>query len=195
MEEKIHEHLNGGVANLTQEEKETLLKIARETLKSYLQDRRLPDFAIDSATLKEKRGAFVTLNTKQGDLRGCIGFIEGFKPLWETVREMALSAALNDPRFPPVSLKELEELTIEISVLSPLKKITDISEIVVGKHGIVLRRGFYSGLLLPQVATDYGWTREEFLEHTCLKAGLPPNAWADQQTQISIFSADVFGEK
>lgn len=194
MNQKIHDHLQGGVAGLNEDEKKLLLRIARETLENYLNNQTVPDFQIDSAVLKEKRGAFVTLNTTDGQLRGCIGHIEGYKPLWETIREMALAAGLNDPRFPPVSSKELKNIKIEISVLSPLEKITDVSKIVVGKHGIVMRAGFYSGLLLPQVATDYGWNREEFLEHTCRKAGLPKDAWQDPATQIFIFSADVFGE-
>lgn len=194
MTQTIHNHLDGGVAGLNDEEKQILLKIARETLEKYLVSQKLPDFEISSEKLKELRGAFVTLASLNGDLRGCIGHIEGYKPLWETIREMVLAAALNDPRFPPVSFKELNNIKIEISVLSPLKKISDVGEIKVGLNGIVMRRGFFSGLLLPQVAVDYKWNRDEFLEHTCRKAGLPKDAWQDPATQIFIFSADVFGE-
>ena len=108
--------------------------------------------------------------------------------------EMAEAAALRDPRFPPVSPDELDDLEIEISVLTVPKEIHDINEIEVGKHGIIIERGFNSGLLLPQVATEYGWDRITFLEHTCRKAGLPPNAWKEKGTIIKIFSAEVFDE-
>jgi AmmeMemoRadiSam system protein A len=112
--------------------------------------------------------------------------------LYKSVEEMAAAAAFQDPRFPPVSKSELKDLDIEISVLTPFKQITHVSEIEVGKHGIYMERGFYSGLLLPQVATEYGWDRDTFLEHTCRKAGLPPDAWKDKDTRIYIFSADIF---
>jgi len=105
---------------------------------------------------------------------------------------MAEAAAFKDPRFTPVKEKELSELDIEISVLTPLKRITDINEIQVGKHGIYMVKGMWAGLLLPQVATEYGWDRQTFLEHTCQKAGLPSNAWKDKETEIYIFSADIF---
>ena len=105
---------------------------------------------------------------------------------------MAISAAFQDPRFEPMSAKELEDLDIEISVLTPMKPVTDINEIEVGKHGLMIVKDYYSGLLLPQVATEYGWDRETFLEHTCMKAGLPVNAWKDSDTKIYAFSADVF---
>ena len=140
---------------------------------------------------RESRGAFVTIN-KKGQLRGCIGYIEGRGPLYKTVEKMAEEAAFRDPRFDPVKERELPELEIEISVLTPLKKITDINEIEVGKHGIYIKKGWNSGLLLPQVATDYGWDRLTFLEHTCQKAGLPANAWKEKNTEIYIFSADIF---
>jgi AmmeMemoRadiSam system protein A len=129
-----------------------------------------------------------------GELRGCIGCIIPIKPLYLTVREVAESAALRDPRFPPVSVRELPELEYEISALSPIRKIENVNEIQVGKHGIIIRRGYNQGLLLPQVATEYGWNREQFLEHTCNKAGLPFDAWKKEGTEISIFSAEVFDE-
>ena len=139
-------------------------------------------------------GAFVSLH-KQGGLRGCIGTFIGLRPLVNTVQEMAISASLNDPRFPPVSEDELKEIDIEISVLSPLREIKDLSEIEVGRHGIYITRGYLSGVLLPQVATEYAWDRDTFLQHTCQKAGLPPDAWKQEGTKIEIFSAQVFGEK
>nr|MBP7886610.1 AmmeMemoRadiSam system protein A [Candidatus Neomarinimicrobiota bacterium] len=144
--------------------------------------------------LKVKRGAFVTLE-KHHELRGCIGYILPIYPLYKTVIEMAKAAALDDPRFPPVSPSELKDITVEISVLTVPQKISDPSEIEVGKHGIIIKRGFNQGLLLPQVATDYGWDRETFLEHTCLKAGLPRDAWQDKNTEIQIFSAQVFNRE
>jgi AmmeMemoRadiSam system protein A len=133
----------------------------------------------------------VTLH-KDGKLRGCIGHIRAKKPLVETIVEMAEAAAFQDPRFPPVSSQELDQLDYEISVLTPLRRIKDVEEIQVGIHGIYLKRGGSSGLLLPQVATEWGWDRTTFLEHTCTKAGLPEDAWKDTKTEIYIFSADVF---
>jgi AmmeMemoRadiSam system protein A len=179
--------------NLTAKDKHQLLKIAREAIEARLKGEEPPPLAPASDVLKEKRGAFVTLK-KRGQLRGCIGYIRAFKPLAETVQEMAVAAAFRDPRFPPLSAEEFKDLQFEISVLSPLKKIKDIREIEVGKHGLYLVNGYRSGLLLPQVATEYGWDKETFLEETCYKAGLPPDAWQDQQTEIYIFSADYFGE-
>ena len=153
--------------------------------------KEVPEFKITSERLHELRGAFVTIN-KKGSLRGCIGHIKGVKPLYQSVEEMAAAAAFQDPRFPPVTKKELKDLDIEISVLTPFKQITDVSEIEVGKHGIYMERGFHSGLLLPQVATEYNWDRDTFLEHTCRKAGLPPDAWKAKDIKIFIFSADIF---
>ncbi len=136
------------------------------------------------------------MTLKRGNmLRGCIGTIEPLNPLYETVAEMAIASAVRDPRFPPLSLEELPFVTIEISVLSPLEKVENIEEIETGKHGLLVRRGFFSGLLLPQVATEYGWDRETFLEHTCLKAGLPPSAWQDERTEIYKFTAEVFSKE
>jgi AmmeMemoRadiSam system protein A len=110
------------------------------------------------------------------------------------VKEVAVSSAFEDPRFPPVQRSELAQLTIEISVLSPLRRITDPREVVVGVHGILIRRGFRSGLLLPQVATEQGWDRETFLAHTCRKAGLPMDAWKSPDVVLEVFSATVFSE-
>jgi AmmeMemoRadiSam system protein B/AmmeMemoRadiSam system protein A len=176
---------------LSEEEKKTLHEIAHTVIWNKAADKAVPEFKITSERLKELRGAFVTV-TKKGTLRGCIGHIRGTKPLYQTVEEMAASAAFEDPRFQPVTKGELKDLAIEISVLTPFKQITDVNEIEVGKHGIYIEKGFYAGLLLPQVATEYGWDRNTFLEHTCLKAGLPPNAWKEKDTKIYIFSADIF---
>jgi AmmeMemoRadiSam system protein A len=182
------------IIGLSKEEKIYLLKLARSTISHYLQTAKLPESSPQSEKLKEKFGVFVTLH-KNEKLRGCIGYIEGIDELHTAIITMAHSAAFRDPRFPPVEDEEIKDLEIEISVLSPLKKIENIDEIKVGQHGLVIRQGISRGLLLPQVAPEWGWDRKEFLEQTCQKAGLPPNAWRDQQTEIFIFSAEIFSEK
>jgi len=179
---------------LTLEHKKTLIKIARESIASTVNGNMAPEYKIDDATLNTMCGAFVTLHT-DGNLRGCIGNITAETPLWETIRNMATESALRDPRFPSVSPRELESVDIEISVLSPLKEIKNLEEIKVGKHGLFIKEGFYHGLLLPQVATDYGWNRIQFLEQTCYKAGLSKNCYRQGDCEIFIFSAIVFGEK
>ena len=178
---------------LTAMEKDTLLDIVKKAILFKLNNKVPPKVTMDSETLKEKRGAFVTLK-KRGHLRGCIGYIKAVKPLWETVQEMAVAAAFHDPRFPSLKPEELKDLSFEISVLSPLKRINDINEIEVGKYGLYIVRGYNSGLLLPQVAVEYNWDRETFLSETCYKAGLPPQAWMDKETEIYVFSADYFGD-
>ncbi|HVP80236.1 MAG TPA: AmmeMemoRadiSam system protein B [Thermodesulfobacteriota bacterium] len=190
--EKMKEEKKVGVdLGLNEEEKKTLHHIARTVIENKVKGKPVPDFKIESAILKENRGAFVTLQ-KRGQLRGCIGYIEGHGPLHNTIKEMAEAAAFRDPRFSPVKEKELPELDIEISVLTPLQRIKDIDEIQVGTHGIYIKKGWSSGLLLPQVATEYGWDRQTFLDHTCQKAGLPSSAWKEKDTEIYIFSADIF---
>jgi AmmeMemoRadiSam system protein A len=176
---------------LTEEEKHFLHRIARRAIEDGVRGKPVPDLTVESRALMEKMGAFVTLK-KRGQLRGCIGHIIGNKPLYKIVGEMAVAAAFNDPRFNPVTQAELSDLEIEISVLTPLRRIKHVDEIEVGKHGILMRKGFYSGLLLPQVATENGWDRKTFLEYTCLKAGLPKDAWKDKETIIYVFSAEVF---
>ena len=176
---------------LNEDEKRVLLHIVKTVIESKARAKPVPEFKIESPVLKENRGAFVTIQ-KRGQLRGCIGYIEGRGPLHKTVEEMAEAAAFRDPRFSPVTEKELPDLAYEISVLTPLKRCTDVNEIEVGKHGIYIKKGWYSGLLLPQVATEYKWDRQTFLEHTCQKAGLPTNAWKDKSAEIYIFSADIF---
>lgn len=178
---------------LTKKEKTALLEIVKKTITAKINDKEMPKLTLESQTLKEKRGAFVTLR-KSGHLRGCIGYIKDDKPLWETVREMAVAAAFHDPRFPSLKAEEVEALALEVSVLSPLKHIKNIDEIEVGKHGLYIVRGYNSGLLLPQVAVEYGWDRESFLRETCYKAGLPSQAWKDKETEIYVFSADYFSD-
>ena len=176
---------------LNAEEKKTLHDIAHAVIWNMATSKPVPAFNITSERLKELRGAFVTV-TKKGNLRGCIGHIRGTKPLYQTVEEMAAAAAFDDPRFSPITKDELKDLELEISVLTPFKQITDVKEIEVGKHGLYIQKGFYSGLLLPQVATEYKWDRDTFLEQTCRKAGLPSNAWKEKDIKIFIFSADIF---
>ncbi len=178
---------------LTEKEKTTLLDIVKKAITAKFNDKEMPKLTLESETLKEKRGAFVTLK-KHGHLRGCIGYIKAAKPLGETVQEMAVAAAFHDPRFPSLKAEEIQDLTFEVSVLSPLKRIKNIDEIEVGKHGLYIVRGYKSGLLLPQVAVEYGWDRECFLRETCYKAGLPPQACKDKETEIYVFSADYFGD-
>lgn len=176
---------------LSESEKKSLHEIAAQAIRSKCRGEPPPDTPIESGKLSEPRGAFVCLH-KGRELRGCIGMIEGREPLVETVKNMAVQAAFSDPRFCSVGLEELEDLHIEISVLTPLERISDIETIEIGKHGLYIRKGYSSGLLLPQVAVEQGWDRTQFLEWTCKKAGLPSNAWKKPETEIYRFSADVF---
>jgi AmmeMemoRadiSam system protein A len=178
---------------LTDEEKRILLITARRSIQYHFMQ-GTPDYPEPTPTLKKSCGAFVTLH-KRGKLRGCIGYVIAVKPLITTVIDVALSSAFNDPRFSPVTENEVDKLEIEISVLSPLRKINDINEIKVGIHGIMIKRGFASGLLLPQVATENKWDRDTFLSHTCIKAGLYGDCWEKPDTSIEIFSAVVFNER
>ncbi len=180
---------------LSEDEQKELLMLARKTIREYLTTGSYEDYVPISENLYTPFGAFVTLETEDGQLRGCIGHIHVDKPLFEVVQEMSVAAATQDPRFPPVSIDELDELVIEVSVLSPLKKVAKTSEIEVGKHGLYVKKGLMSGLLLPQVAIDWGFTREEFLRQTLFKAGLDPSAIASPDLEIYVFTAQVFSEK
>ncbi len=179
---------------LNKEEKKKLIEIARLSITEAVTGKKQFYPLVTEERLKENCGAFVTIK-KHGELRGCIGYIIAVKPLHETVKDVARSAAINDFRFSPVTEKELDELELEISALTPLKRIKGIDEIEVGKHGLYMKSGFNSGLLLPQVATEYNWDKETFLQHTCMKAGLPTDAWKDKSTEIYVYSAEVFSEK
>lgn len=178
---------------LDRKQKDLLLRIARETVENAVTGSSTGEYDIDDPVLNTECGAFVTIH-KLGTLRGCIGNITASTPLWVTVMNMAVEASTRDPRFPPVTPVELEDIDIEISALSPLQKIEDIKEIEVGRHGVLIRKGFSQGLLLPQVATENGFDRISFLEHTCLKAGLARNCYRDSGCEVLIFSASVFGE-
>jgi MEMO1 family protein len=179
---------------ISAEDKKTLLAIARQTVVSYVRDGKAPDFDIDSAALKQDGAAFVTLH-KQGQLRGCIGQIIARMPLWKCVREMAVAAATQDPRFSKVRPDEIPQLHIEVSVLTPPMVCEDPQNVVVGKHGLIMSRGYSRGLLLPQVPTEWGWDRETFLTQTCRKAGMDGDCWKDPKTKIETFEAIVFSEK
>jgi len=150
--------------------------------------------ACNEALLNTQRGCFVTIH-QHGQLRGCIGNFQPQQALFRSVAEMAVAAASKDPRFPPLQSADLASISLEISVLSPLEKIASVAEIEVGRDGIYLERGYYRGVLLPQVAIAYGWDRATFLAQTCHKAGLPSEAWKSPETTIYRFSAEIFNEE
>ena len=180
--------------SLTGREKNTLMKIARSSVETAVRDRKM--YLVGSTgfpRLEEARGAFVTLK-EHGELRGCIGYITPMKSLAETVRDVAAYAALEDTRFTPVTTQELPLLEYEISVMSPLRRVLDIKDIKVGKHGLIMKQGDIEGILLPQVPVEEHWDRDTFIQETCLKAGLPRQAWKDDDTDIFMFTALVFGE-
>jgi AmmeMemoRadiSam system protein A len=181
------------VISLNNVEKKYLLTLARNVISLKVFGKSYPEEEAYSDTLNQKYGAFVTLH-KNMSLRGCIGYVEGVYPLQQTITELALAAAFEDPRFPPVQKEELPDLHIEISILSPLKIIKSTDEIEIGKHGLIVEQNFFRGLLLPQVATEYNWDAMTFLRQTCLKAGLPEQAWKDKNTIIKIFTAEIFSE-
>lgn len=179
---------------LNAEQKKKLLGIARGTIETYLKEGRVLEFKEDDPALLKVQGAFVTLR-KAGELRGCIGNIIGQDPLYVTVRDMAIESATRDPRFAPVAAGELKDITIEISVLTEPEVVTKVDEIRMGTHGVILKQGFSSAVYLPQVATETGWTRDEFLANLSHKADLPPNAWKEKKTQLYTFTAQVFEEE
>src|SRR3989339_1603006 len=182
---------------LTSKEKALLLSLARSTLETYTKTGTSPkldkiEYKL-TPRLKENYGVFVTLK-KHGELRGCIGYIIPKSPLSHAVIENTINSSANDWRFSPVEAKEIPDITIEISVLSQTKKINRPDEFVVGKEGIIIRKGLASAVFLPQVATEQGWDRVETLCHLCRKAGLSPDAWKDDDTEFYVFTADVFHE-
>lgn len=179
---------------LSGEEKNFLLELARASIAAKLaQDQAWTAPQPPTQRLREPLGAFVTLHAR-GRLRGCIGRIVGSAPLYETIAGMARAAAFEDPRFPPVSPDEREGLRLEISILSPITRCPGPEHVVVGRHGLIMRRGMRQGLLLPQVPVEWRWSREEFLAQTCRKAGLSPDDWKLPDTEILWFEAVVFSE-
>ncbi len=184
----------GEVAMLDNKQKKRLLEIARNSIAEYLKSGRKQEFNEKDRQLLGVGGAFVTLH-EQGELRGCIGNLIGTEPLYLTVRDMAVEAAVGDPRFEPVKADELAGIEIEISVLSPMRRVASADEIKLGIHGVLIKKGLRSGVFLPQVATETGWSKEEFLSTLCTqKAGLPPDAWKDKNTEVYVFTAEVFSE-
>ncbi len=177
---------------LTSADKKKLLYIARSTLESYLDNGRVPDYEV-SDNLKKFGAAFVTLE-EHGQLRGCIGHTTAVDPLYKTVSSCAIQAAVSDPRFQPVKPDELKNIHIEISVLTPMQIVDSLDEIEVGRDGLMIFKGNNRGLLLPQVAVDYGWDRTQFLEQTCAKAGLPSQAYKSPDAVIYKFQAVIFDE-
>ena len=180
---------------LNERQRKQLLTVARESIERVLEGRR-PELNANEFDdeLQRPSGAFVTL-TEEGELRGCIGSIVPVAPLYLAVSKSAINAAFRDPRFHPIDAETYRRLAIEISVMGPIETVTSFEEIEVGRDGLIVSRGQSAGLLLPQVATEYGWDRETFLRHTCLKAGLPSESWRLTDTKVEKFSAEVFGEQ
>ena len=176
--------------HLTDNERSLLRRIAQNSIEHALFGKKEEILEIPE-NLKTKRGAFVCLKTK-GELKGCIGYIREQMPLDETVKQMAVEAAFHDPRFVPLNESEWRDTQIEISVLTPMRKIESLEEIQIGIHGLYVENGINSGLLLPQVATENNWERDVFVEYACMKAGLPRTAWKSEKTDIYVFAADVF---
>jgi len=186
-------------SELTSEQRAKILSLAKHGVRAAVLGRQPPALPTDPLLLAKDRGAFVTLRTGgrrgAGMLRGCIGrMAPAGSPLAEVIVEMARAAALQDSRFMPVEPNELDRITVEVSVLSPLRRVDSPDEVTPGIHGILISGYGRRGVLLPQVATEYGWDREEFLSETCLKAGLPRNAWRSGDVTIEVFTADVFGD-
>ncbi|HVO62674.1 MAG TPA: AmmeMemoRadiSam system protein B [Terriglobales bacterium] len=180
--------------SLSGHEKSELLALARKSVDYAVREKKAYEPAASAnESLIQERGAFVTVK-EAGELRGCIGYTSALKPLYLTVRDTATLAALRDPRFPPVSSSELGQLHYEISVLSPLRRVTDLRQIKVGQHGLLMKNGDHQGVLLPQVPVEEKWDRQTFLEQTCVKAGMRGGCWKDDDTDIFMFTAVVFGD-
>jgi len=185
---------------LTEEEGKTGLRLARAAIENYLTDTmriKAPDDL--PASFEENRGVFVTLN-KYGNLRGCIGYPYPVFKLRDAIIDAAISAAVGDPRFPPVTRSEFEDVTLELTILTMPQVLKaqpkDLPKhIAIGRHGLIVKKGMYQGLLLPQVATEYNWSAEEFLCQTCWKACLPLDAWLEEDTEVSTFEGQIFTEE
>lgn len=192
---QAQEPQSGEETMLTDTDRKKLLEIARETIAAKVSGKPLPRFLESSPGLNRKNGVFVTLR-KQGELRGCIGLFTSDEPLYKSVQDMAVSSSSQDYRFPPVAADELSQIKIEISVLTEPRLIDDWRKIRMGSDGVIVRKGFSSGVFLPQVATETGWDRETFLRELCWqKAGLPPDAYKDPDTKLYVFQAIIFSEE
>ena len=177
--------------DIPQDDQQRLLRLARQVLEARVRKASPPPIEYGGA-LDWPCGAFVTIHHR-GELRGCLGRIDVTAPLADTVAHLAGVVADSDPRFDPVSARELADISLEISVLTPEEEVRSIDRIEIGRHGLIIEQGHRRGLLLPQVATEHGWDRETFLDHTCRKASLPPDAWR-RGARILIFEAQVFSE-
>jgi len=180
------------MSRLSNDDCRALLDLARRAILSAVVEKRILDFPAYCISRTEPAGAFVTLH-RDGQLRGCVGQVESPDPLVETIARAAVNAALHDPRFPAVGADEVGSLEIEISVLSPSAPIAP-DEILLGRHGLLIVKGENRGLLLPQVATERRWSSQRFLEETCVKAGLPRDAWREPSTRVLAFAAEVFSD-
>ncbi len=172
----------------TEEEKRELLSLARSAITEYVKNGKAQEVEMKNWKLRADGAVFVTIKEK-GSLRGCIGHVQAIMPLYQSVIKNAVAACSVDPRFPPMNKEELKDMEIEVSVLSPLIPVKDVKDIRVGKHGLLIRKGQQSGLLLPQVPTEFGWDRETFLEQLCAKAGLPKGSWKD--AELYSFTAEI----
>jgi len=184
-------------SELNKDQQKRLLEVARQSVEEYIKNGKISEIKESDSSLNKPLGVFVTLK-EYGELRGCIGVFTGdvTEPLYKVVSEMAISAAVNDPRFNPVTKNELDKLEYEISVLSSLEKVDSYNDVEIGKHGVRIVKGSRSGVFLPQVATENNWNRDTFLSVLCTqKAGLPADCYKDKDTQIYIFTAQVFNEE
>ncbi|HNX39637.1 MAG TPA: TIGR00296 family protein [Methanothrix sp.] len=183
---------------LTLEEGRQAVRLARQAVQSYIESKKVVEPEGLPAVFGEKRGVFVTLH-EEGDLRGCIGYPEPVLPLGRAIVDSAINACSRDPRFPRVRPSELKRIEVEVTVLTkpqaydePKKRLPEL--VVIGRDGLIVRKGPYSGLLLPQVAPEWGFDPLEFLSQTCVKAGLPPDAWLDEDSEVQHFQAQIFAE-
>lgn len=179
---------------LSENAAQTLLEIAREAIVHQVRNQAYLPAPREEKTLNRRSGCFVTIK-RDDRLRGCIGNFQAHQPLFREVAEMAAASASQDPRFPPMNEDELADFSLEITVLSPLEKIEDVGQIEVGRHGIYIEKGLNRGVLLPQVAEEYGWDRTTFLQQTCLKAGLAADDWQLPDAEIYIFSGQILTEE
>ncbi len=182
------------MAELTYKEQQLLFAIVRKTIEAKLNNESQPDFSqVNIPLLDEQRGVFVTLKLGK-QLKGCIGMIMSDQPLRKTLPDMAMQSAFNDPRFTPLTKEEYTYVHVEVSILTRPQKLEDFDQIEVGKHGLIVSQGNHKGLLLPQVAVEQNWDSRTFLQHTCMKANLPPDAYKKPDTTVEQFSAEVYNE-